>query len=180
MVLRAQNKGCSGLTLIELMVGLAVSGIVAAALASAAFYFSRSSSAIFNYAVINSDDRSSIEAVGRDIREAQSFARLTPTNIVLFVNSNAVELRFDPMQKKLRRVTSTTNKVLLSGCSGLRFTYYERTTNAQNFENLLVSTSTNWRVVQMNWLSTVYSNAGGVFTVSNSAKFLNRRPLQSQ
>ncbi len=98
-----------GFTLAETMVGLGVAGIIMAGVCAFLFLFSRSSSTIIGYSVINSDDRQSLEIVGRDIREADSFVSFGPTNISLLMSNLTVQLRFAKNERRLYKTVAGTN-----------------------------------------------------------------------
>ena len=176
MRLQAYNRR-AGVSFVEVLFSVAIASVIGAALCSLLLHFSRTSTALFSYAVANGNDRLSVEIVGRDIREAKAFLQLNPTNILLWNSNNTVQLTFDSKKRQLSRIVGSNNKVLLANCDKLSFSFYERNNTALNYENLLTSSSTNCRIVQMNWVSLISSNSPGVFSVSNSVKFLNRRVL---
>mgnify|MGYP006908216095 FL=1 len=172
---RRRTQG--GFTLAEGMIGLALGLFIATTLAAVMVYFFRNSSFIAGHVTANAKDRISIEVVGREIREAESFLKLNPTNMVMRVKGQPVELKFDAREKRLYHITPQHTRLLLLNCQDMRFSYLEPRIGSTTLENYQISTSATCRVVQMSWNSAIPSGVGRVATVSNSIRFMNRRPI---
>ncbi|MBA4147615.1 MAG: prepilin-type N-terminal cleavage/methylation domain-containing protein [Verrucomicrobia bacterium] len=173
---RTRYRGAA-FTLPELLVGMAIAALCGTALAGFLFQFSRNSTAIVSFTSVNSTDRHSLQRVARDFREADSFFYLSPSNISLNVNGDDVELIHDPLGKSLVRKTRTDSDTLLRNCETLSFSFLERNPTASSFESFLVSTSSTCRILEISWVSLVREDKKSRWTVTNSARFLNRRGL---
>lgn len=164
-------------TLPELMVSMAIGALCATALAGFLFLFSRNSTAIVSFATINSADRQSLNAIARDFREAESFVSLSPTNLSVHVNGSEVQFYYDPSSKALVRNSGSHSEFLLHNCEGLSFSFLQRNPITPNFETFQVSTSSTCRILELSWVSVVREDKQSRWTVTNSARFLNRRGL---
>src|SRR5690606_15008327 len=99
------------------------------------------------------------------------------SNISLNVDGRTVDLFHDRNKRTLVRRTSDGSEVLLQDCESLSFSFLERNPAATKFESFLVSTSATCRVMDISWISVVQEQSNDRWTVTNTARFLNRRGL---
>lgn len=145
----------SAFTLVELMIGLAISMILVTALAALSFYSARSIAAMTNYVDLDDKSRNALDRMTRDIRQVQNLSTFA-TNALSFVDSDGATLTYswDPSTKKLSRIKSGTTEVLLSECDTLTFAVYQRNPVAGTYDQYPVATNNyinTCKLVQVNW-----------------------------
>src|SRR4051794_2226120 len=94
-----------GLTLIEMLVGVAVSSLLFLVLAAFSIYGARSFQNLENYSDLNALGVNAMDILTRDIRQAVSVASLSTNQLVFNRNTNQAQLTFtfNPATRKLTR-----------------------------------------------------------------------------
>lgn len=143
------KRPCSGWTLVEMLIGMGVGGLVLAGIMGTTIFTSRSFVAVGNYCDLNATGRNSAGYISSDIRQANYLVSYT-TNMLVFQTtdpyslSNAVlTYAYDPVAQTLTRSlglqggTLVTNTILLANCTYFHFDLYQRDPTATNGGDLV-------------------------------------------
>lgn len=145
------------MTLVEMMIGLGVGGLVLAAVMGTSIFTSRSFVAMGNYCDLDASGRNSLDSMSQDIRQADclssySYATNTlvfqttdPTsgskaNLTYTYNSSAQTLT---RSLGLQGSSLVTNTILLTNCTYFHFDLYQRNPALTNGGDLVFLISTN-------------------------------------
>jgi type II secretory pathway pseudopilin PulG len=143
----------SGFTIVEMLVGAAISSFVVMAVAGLTFYSARSFSALSNYVELDAASRAALDSMTQEIRQANYMASWSPTQLVFNVPSGTLTYTYDPRQRTLTRsMTDQRDKVLLTECDFLQFSIFQRSPIGGSFESFGVATPGTCKVVQLHWV----------------------------
>lgn len=149
------------MTLIEIMVAMAIGGVILAMVGSLALWSVRSFAAMANYAELDALSRNALDNLTREIRQVQGLNTYTTNSVMkelALIDSDGQPLyfRYNKLAKTLTRVKFGQQKVLLRDCSLLDFNLYQRNNVSNTFNQYTVATGTNasltCKVVQVNWI----------------------------
>jgi type II secretory pathway component PulJ len=153
------------MTLIELMVGTAVSSLLAVGVASLIFYTGRSFAAMGNYVILDNQSRLALDKMSREIRQANKVTEATSTSLT-FEDSDGQPLKFqyDASAKTLTRIKNgvADDEPLLKDCTFLEFSIFQRNPPNGSYDEYYVATPATCKLVQLRWvcrkdtLGTVY------------------------
>jgi prepilin-type N-terminal cleavage/methylation domain-containing protein len=127
-------RSSSGFTLVEMLVGMTLALLTAAAIMSSFVFMIRSSHSVHNYAEMNAESRQALEILGRDLRNSVKVTSpvLRPDRIRLNVmqEDGAVKqveyvLISDASGSSLIRMDAGEERVLMRGIDELNFRYYD-------------------------------------------------------
>jgi prepilin-type N-terminal cleavage/methylation domain-containing protein len=146
-------RGPAAFTLVELMVAMALSLLVATAVAMLAFFSSRSFVAMADYTDMNQRSRLALDKMSKDIRQAKLLTSYA-TNSLTFqdVNGNSLRFTYDPDRRELVRVSGGQTTSYLTNCDSLTFSNYQHTVISGTFDCYLPAYPTNTRVIQVTWI----------------------------
>jgi prepilin-type N-terminal cleavage/methylation domain-containing protein len=144
----------AGFTLVEMLVTLAISLILAAAIAVLYLYSSRSFLALDNYTDMNLLSQLALDKMSKDIRQAKLVTGYT-TNSITFtdVNGNSLRFNYDASGKKLTRISGAKTTTYLTNCDSLQFWIYQPTPTSNSFTCYTPAYITNARVVEVTWVT---------------------------
>ena len=144
--------GRAAFTLVELMVASALALVLATAIASFAFFSSRSFVVMANYTQMKQSSQLALDKMSKDIRQARLLGAYS-TNSLTFTNADGTPLQFtySPGTRKLVRVSGGQTNTLLTSCDSLEFRIYQHTMMSNSFDCYLPAAVTNARVIQVNW-----------------------------
>jgi prepilin-type N-terminal cleavage/methylation domain-containing protein len=139
-------------TLVEVLVTMAIGGIVMAALASMVLYTARSFATISNYVDLDDRSRTALDILTRDIRQVNSVSTFA-SNSVTFVDFDNAELTFtfDPNTHTLTRIKGNERKELLSECDQLTFGMFQRTTATNSYELISSTAEAEGKAISISW-----------------------------
>ena len=145
----------AGLTLIELLVGGAISSLVATGLAALVIFSNRSFAAMMNYVDLDHRSRMALDTMSRDIRQASRLMLCTATNLT-FEDSDGGELRFvyDSAAGTLTRWKNgqTPAKPLLNECDYLSFSILQRNPIGGTYDQYPTASADTCKLVQLHWI----------------------------
>ena len=146
------EAGRSAYTLLEMMVAIGLSLILAAAIATLAFFSSRSFVGMANYADLNQRGQIAMDKLSKDIRQARKLTSYA-TNSLTFedADGNPLTYTYSPTAKTLVRVGGGKTSTYLTECNSLNFGIYQHTMKSNMFVCYDVAMVTNARVIQVNW-----------------------------
>lgn len=142
-------------TIVELLVGVAISGIVLAVVASLTFYTGRSFAAMANYVDLDAFSRNALDEMSREIRQTTKLTAASTTNLVFENYDGAtLEYRYDPDERTLRRYINgaADGDPLLEECDYLHFGIFQRNPVAGTYDQYPAATPETCKLVQLRWL----------------------------
>jgi len=156
MFIKPVSRARSAFTLVEMVVAVAVFMVSSLALASIFIFSIRSCAALANYAALDQDNRTAMDLLTREIRQARTVVDVS-TNSITVVDGNGVSITFffNPQSKQFIRSTSDgIRNVLLDDCNLLSFRLFQRNPIGGTYDIYPAATN-NWqatvKVVQLSW-----------------------------
>lgn len=146
----------SGWTLVEMIVAAGVFSISALALGTIFLFGLRSFAAMANYSALDQANRSALDLLTREIRQARAVVDCSTNRItVLDGDGKSITYFFNPHTKQFLRFGSDGNsKVLLKNCNLLNFNLFQRNPKGGSYDIYPAATN-NWqatvKVVQLSW-----------------------------
>ena len=129
----SRSRSCSGVSLVEVMMAVAVGSLVLSAAGSVFIYGLFSFAGMGNYAILTGQSRYSLDRMSREVREAtQIVAVQQSASAKLLSVTNAysgalITYRWDSRNGQLTRsLNSQPPEVCLSGCDAWDFTMFQR------------------------------------------------------
>ena len=158
---RIRQRGETAFSLVELMMAMAIGGIVLVMIGSLSLWSGRSFAAMANYADLDNASRNALDRITREIRQVQGLNTYTDDFFqkeLSLIDSDGQPLyfRYNKAEKTLTRVKSGEAQTLLRDCSLLNFNLYQRNNVSNTFNQYQVATGTNasltCKVIQINWI----------------------------
>jgi Tfp pilus assembly protein PilW len=159
MFIKRQRKSARGYTLVEMIVAFGVFGIVTVAICSIYLFSTRSFAALANYAELDKINRTALDTMTKEIRQAKVVTAAS-TNSITFINGDGLSVTyyFDPTTEQLVRSASDgSSRVLLSSCDLLTFHLGQRNLTNGTFDAYPPVTgdwSSSVKVVRLSWKAT--------------------------
>ena len=152
---RPRAKRQAGMTLVELLVSVAISGIVLAALATLVFYTGRSFAAMANYVDLDAKSRNALDTMSREIRQTKRVITGTSTNLVFedFDGLN-LEYTYDAGARTLTRLKDgvADPEPLLTECNFLEFAMYQRNPKNGVYDQHATADEDPCKLIQLRWV----------------------------
>ena len=144
----------SGMTLVELMVAVAIGGLLFAAVLSLSAYSGHSLAGLANYVALNSDSRIALDRMTREIRQT-GYLTGYHTNRLSFVDFDGQPLvyEYEPAQRALIRTKSNQREILLSDCDGVNFAIFKRNPIKGSFDHALATGPVSSKVISLSFTS---------------------------
>jgi len=146
------SRGRAGFTLVELMVASALAVMVGTAIATLAYFSSRSFMVMANYTNLNERSQFALDKMSKEIREA---LRLTSysTNSLTFqdADGNPLQFTYNPSARKLVRVSGGQITAYLTECDALKFLIYQHTVIPKSFDCYNPASAASAQVIEMQW-----------------------------
>jgi prepilin-type N-terminal cleavage/methylation domain-containing protein len=151
----SSKRRCAGMTLVEVMVATAISGVVLAMLASLIFYTGRSFAAMANYVDLDAKSRNALDSMSREIRQCKRVISGSATSLTL-EDSNGKQVVYN-YDAGLRTVTRTKDGVadaepLLTECNFLQFSMFQRTPISGKYDQYAAANASVCKLVQLRWV----------------------------
>ena len=155
------NRTQAGFTVMELLVGAAISGLVLASAATFFLFSVRSFAAMANYTDLNTKDRQASDTITRDVRNALSVVSATTNQIVLQAppvgGNHTVTYTYDPAAAttsgagRLTRTDSGSSRILLAGVTSFSFSIYQRPGTNSTYNTFSPATPSDAKLVAFQW-----------------------------
>lgn len=117
----------SAFSLVEMLVSVAIGGMIFAALASLMLYSARSFVAIGNYIDLDKASRNALDVMSRAVRQTAGLKTYSTTALT-FTNTDNTQLSvaWNPSTRNVTLTQNGTNKTLLTQCDYLAFNISQR------------------------------------------------------
>ena len=143
----------SGVVLVDMLVGLGISGIVMATLMSVSLSSARSFATMTNYSEMSADSRHALDTMAREIRNSKGVVDCTGDSITLIDSrTNQFSFRFDEPTRTVVRSADGEDRVLLDGCDTMDWQLFQRTPKAGSYEGYAASRPELCKLVQVTWV----------------------------
>src|SRR5436190_16897138 len=120
-----RRRQSAAFTLVEMLVGLGISGVLLVAVAQLTFFTGRSFAALYNYIELDKYSRNALDQMVYKIRQADSLTSYASNRLVFAYNStNTLTYQYAADSKTLTETLGSTRKTLLKGCDMLTFSIY--------------------------------------------------------
>jgi prepilin-type N-terminal cleavage/methylation domain-containing protein len=147
-------------SLTELMVAIAVSGVILTALMSFTVYAAKSFAAMENYVDLEQKSQYAIDTMTRNIRETKSLVSFgtrdlngaTVTNVLTFLDSDNQLLTYNFTNSVLIQSKGGVDAVLLNNVDYLCFQIFQRNTLANTYDQFPTSSVGLCKLVSVSWI----------------------------
>jgi len=140
----------SGGLLIELLVGLAVSGVVLSQICLIWYYSSRSFVAQMNYVDMDQISQRTLDVLSREIRQTKSLTAYAPNRLV-FNDADGLPLIYEFANRQLIRTKFDKPMVLLKGCDEGSFSIYQRNPVEGAYDQYPAASAATCKLVEVKW-----------------------------
>jgi type II secretory pathway pseudopilin PulG len=171
-ITRKGNKaGCTGMTLVELLMAVGISGMVFAAVGILIFFSGRSYAALANYVDLDNRSRGALDRMSKEIRQvdciSDAASATLPTGQVVTnklvlsgteTDGSAYTLTYDydPTAQTLLRTKAGGSypgtNTLLTGCTYLNFGMFQRVPKTNSYDLFKAPDLATCKVVQFDWI----------------------------
>ena len=192
---KGSSAGRVGMTLIELLMAVGISGVVFAAVSILVFFSGRSYAALANYVDLDCKSRKALDLMSKEIRQVDTVTSSgtaslpdghAVTNRLVFsgteTNGNGYTLTYEynPETETLVRTKQGGSypgtNTLLTGCTYLNFGLYQRVPKANSFDQFDAADLATCKVVQLDWVCSrrIFNKTDNTETIE-SAKVVIRK-----
>lgn len=169
MFIKTSPKTLRGFTLVEMMVAVGIFSIVGMAFMGTYMFSIKSMAAMYNYALLDAQNRQAMDQLTREIRQSKQVRAYTTNSItILTANDDGstgpeVTYSFSPSTQKLLRQSPAGTKALLDNCNLLSFQLFTRCPSNAVFGSFPVAVN-NWqqtvKVLQLTWRTSMTLPSG--------------------
>jgi hypothetical protein len=158
-------------TLVEIMVAVAVFSVVGMALMGTYMFSVKSMAAMYNYSVLDANNRQAMDQLTREIRQSKKVLAYTTNSITIQTANDdgttgpQIAYSFSPSTKRMvrRNLSDGTSKLLLNNCNLLSFELFTRCPSNEAFGSFPVAVN-NWqetvKVLQLTWKTSMTLPSG--------------------
>ena len=122
---RPPDRQSRAFTLVELMIGAALSAFILAGVMSTFLFLGRSRANVPNYNEMEAQARTALAYFADDTRQASDLTWSSSTSVSLMINGAAVSYTYDDGAKTFTRTDSATTRVLVRGITLFAFKAYD-------------------------------------------------------
>jgi Tfp pilus assembly protein PilW len=185
IITRSHNEqrrvAAAGFTLVEVLMGAALSGMILAGVLSTFLFLARSGMNVQNYNDMESQARKALEFFAEDVRQASSISWTSTTSLTLTVNTVPIVYTYDDTSKIFSRTIGSDTKSLLTGITSFQFKGYSITgTEITNFSTSAALTAAGKITKQLQISLEAARSNKTVVTATNtvlSARFILRNKI---
>jgi prepilin-type N-terminal cleavage/methylation domain-containing protein len=144
----------AGMSLVEMMIAMAIGGIVMSAVASLSWYTGRSFVALANYAELDAQSRNTLDRMSQKIRQASGLLEYDEHEVTFLYNNGASKLiyTYDPDTRILTEILDDEKTELLTECDTLNFQIFSRNPIFGDFAQFPVTTdAAAAKLIQFSW-----------------------------
>lgn len=146
--IRAQRGG----TLVELLVGMALSVMAGLAAVTFSVNSGKNMACLFNYIDMQQSSRLALDVLSQEIRQTSELQEYA-TNRLAFLDHDGSSLIFEysPGKRNLARIKNGVSRVLLSECDSLNFTIYRLSPTPGSLVHEVSTTPASAKVISVSW-----------------------------
>ena len=155
-----QPRRRAAFTLVELLVSMAVSGVMLTVVLTFTMYAAKSFAAMENYVDLEQKSQYAVDSMLRDIRETKNLVSYgtttlngsTITNELTFLDADDQQLNYKFTGNVLMRTKAGASTMLLTNVDYLCFQVFKRNPVATTFEQFPTGAAGNCKLVSLNWI----------------------------
>ena len=149
----ARRKRTAGLSLVELLIAVTISTIVALGLGAFSLFTGRGFAGLMNYAELENQSRNTLDKMSKEIRQTTRLIDYTSNKLVfLDYDGKSLEFEYSPTTRVLTRAKDGLTNTLLTECDSLNFGIFQRNTTNGTYDQYPTSVqASNTKVVQVSW-----------------------------
>ncbi len=117
------RRRTGGFTLVEIMIGAALSSFILAGVLSTFLFMGRSGTNVQNYSEMEAQARKSLEIFAEDVRQASAITWASSTTFTIVVNSANIDYAYDSATAGFYRRAGGVTRKLISGITPGSFTF---------------------------------------------------------
>jgi prepilin-type N-terminal cleavage/methylation domain-containing protein len=169
-ITRKHNEvGCAGMTLVELLIAIGISGLIFVAVGMMIFFSGRSYAALANYVDLDNKSRLALDLMSKEIRQVDGVTdsgtatlpggQVVTNRIVLSgkeTDGTPYTISYNYTNQTLVRIKTGGSypgtKTLLTGCTYLNFGMYQRVPIDGSLDNFSATDLATCKVVQLDWI----------------------------
>ncbi len=160
MSIKPRQSSQGAFTLLEMLVSMAVSGIILTALLSFTVYSSRSFAAMENYVDLEQKSMNALDNMTRDIRQTMALSSYSTrtvngqlvTNSLTFTDSDGQPLIYSYTDDVLVRQKGGETTMLLTNVDFLSFLIYQRNPIGGGYEQYSTFTPETCKLISVSWI----------------------------
>jgi prepilin-type N-terminal cleavage/methylation domain-containing protein len=152
-VTSTKRRSAAAFTLVEMLIALAVGGVLMAALAQLTFYTGRSFAALLNYTELDKYSRNALDQMVYKIRQADELISYTTNRLVFsYQKTNQLIYNYSAVDQTLTETLQGQTETILKGCELLTFSMFQRNTAAGTYDQFPATlTNSAAKLVQLSW-----------------------------
>lgn len=139
----------------EALLGLAVVALLMSVVCSFSVYTARSFAALFNYVELDDANRTAMDILTRDVRQANRVkACAADGHSLVLEDADGTDITYvyDPEDQTLTRTKNGVSQVLLQGCRRLLFDIRQRNLVGGTYDVYPAATADTAKLVSVSWL----------------------------
>jgi prepilin-type N-terminal cleavage/methylation domain-containing protein len=141
-----------GFTLPELLIAIAIGGVVLTAVAALSFYTARSFAAISNYVELDQASRQTLDRMSQKIRQADRLLAFAPNELTFLYEGEELTYSYSADDRTLTETFDDASKVLLTECDSLIFEIFQRNPVNGAYEQFPATMTNNTaKLIQVTW-----------------------------
>jgi Tfp pilus assembly protein PilW len=142
----------AGMTLVETLVAAGITSLLFMVVGSATVFFRYSMVAMANYNDLQTQSRSALDRMTREIRQSSGVGAFS-TNSFSLVNADGstIQYAYSPNSRTLTRTQAGQNEVVLQECGSLTFSNFQRNVMPGTYTQYAAGTNTS-KMIQLNWV----------------------------
>lgn len=177
MFIKRRASGQTGVSLVELLFGLAISGLILAQVCMLWYYSSRTFVAQMNYVDMDQISQRTLDTLTREIRQTKAMT-VFYTNAIAFKDFDDQPLSYIFADGKLIRIKNDVRKVLLNGCEMGSFSIYQRNPVEGAYDQYPAASPATCKLVEIKWRCSrrLFPTAPVTRESMQSAKIVIRNP----
>ena len=193
---KGSKSGRAGMTLVELLMAIGISGMVFAAVSILVFFSGRSYAALANYVDLDNRSRSALDRMSKEIRQVDAVTssgttslpsgqvvtnRLVLSGTETNGGTYTVTYDYDPATATLVRIKEGGSypgtTTLLTGCTYLNFGMYQRVPKTNSFEQFDAADLATCKVVQLDWICSrkIFNKTANTETIESSKVVIRKK-----
>ena len=174
------------MTLPEVLISTGLGGLLLTVMMALSFYGAHSFAVMTNYVDLDQYGRNALDRITSDIRQADRLTQFATNRLVFETRNpnsgftNTLQYSYDPATQTLTRSLDGESTVVLTGCTSLQFSIFQRNPVNGAYDQYPVGDPNRpdlCKLVQLNWTCSRKVFDHTISTESlHSAKVVMRRP----
>jgi hypothetical protein len=150
---RSARRTASGMLLAEALVAMSIIAIVMMAVCSFTVFSGQSIAQLYNYVDLDDANRTTIDQLTRDVRQANRVISCTTNALVLEdADGLSIQYAYNPGTHIVTRLRNGIQTRVLKDCERLEFTIGQRNTQTGGYDVFAATSPLTAKVVKVAWM----------------------------